>query len=220
VSVTVDDLSGPSAQRLTSFSDPGSQGELLSPLYFDAWMPGCCGGATIHSLRSLEDGRLLFRATGDAAGGSSAWAQAPNVRPALLRWAAFDGQVGSDGLDQGVVGWILYGGPQETRSRLEVRGPVEAAVDLNLGLSHAAGLVWVDDKSQAAGYEPAAGTPANPTQIWSLDGIAEAGQIGGFALRLTDYEGNPLLTIPVEGDRLVATRAQAAPGFSVTESRP
>src|SRR5438132_1042905 len=92
VAVTVDDLSAATPRRLASFTDPGSEGVLLGPSWFDTRQPGCCAGPTVHSLRALETGRLLYRATGDGEA-SAAWGEIPNARPALIRWAAFAGRI-------------------------------------------------------------------------------------------------------------------------------
>ena len=222
VSVTVDDLSAAAPRRLAAFSDPGSDGMLLGVAYFDARQPGCCAGPTLHSVRALESGRLLYRATGDAAGGSAAWAVVPNARPLLLRWAAFDGRIDEAAQGRGVVGYILYGSPEATLSRLELRATGKAAKsdDLNLGLSHDAGLVWVDAASQKAGYAPSAGGPEDPATIWSLNGVASPEKIGGFALRLLGFDGRPLATIPVTADRLATAGAKLAPGIALGDAGP
>jgi len=216
VSVTVDDLSAATPRRLASFTDPGSEGVLLGASWFDTRQPGCCAGPTVHSLRALETGRLLYRATGDGEA-SAAWGEVPNARPALIRWAAYDGRVDEAGRKRGVIGTIAYGSPQDTWSRVEIRwiGDPGKADDLALGLSHDAKLLWVDAASQQAGYAPSAGSPLDPAQIWSLDGVTAAAKIGGFSLRLLDFDGKALATIPVEGDRLALDRATLAAGFAL-----
>lgn len=216
VSVIVDDLSGETPNRLSSFSDPGSEGEILGETYFDISQPGCCAGPTIHSIRSLEDGKLLFRATGDSEAGSSAWAEAPNSKPRLIRWAAFDGVVDEAAANAGVVGYLSYGDLNGTMSRLEIK-TADNKDDMNTGLSHEAKLVWVDAKSQKSGHEPASGSPENPESIWSLDKISDPGKMGGFSLRLLNYDGHTLATVPVEADRLVAGQAKLGKGIPVSE---
>jgi len=220
VSVTVDDLTQAAPRRLAAFSDPGSEGVLLGQSYFDTRQPGCCAGPTIHSLRSLEDGKLLYRATGDGITGSAAWASAPNARPAVVRWAAFDGRVDEAALAKGVIGILSYGGPEGALSRVEIRVKGLDAEDLNLGLLHEAKLVWVDTATQKAGHPPAAGSAAYPEDIWSLDKVSAAAKISGFALRLLGYDGKPLATIPIAGDRLNAGRATLAKGVLLTEAPP
>jgi hypothetical protein len=217
VAVTVDDLSTATPRRLASFTDPGSDGVLIGALWFDTRQPGCCAGPTVHSLRALETGRLLYRATGDGEA-SAAWGEVPNARPALIRWAAYDGRVDEAARKRGVIGIVAYGSPQATLSRVELRstGDPGKADDLALGLSHEAKLLWVDAASQKAGYPPSAGSPPDPAQLWSLDGVTAAAKIGGFSLRLLDFDGKALATIPVEGDRLVAGRATLAAGFALT----
>ena len=216
VSVTVDDLSGEAPKRLSSFSDPGSEGEILGETYFDSSQPGCCAGPTIHSVRSLEDGKLLYRATGDGEAGSSAWAEAPNSKPHLVRWAAFDGLVDEAAANTGVVGYLSYGDLNGTLSRVEIKS-ADNKDDINTGLSHEAKLVWVDAKSQKSGHEPTSGSPENPESIWSLDKISDAQKFGGFALRLLNYDGRSLATIPIDADRLKPAQAKLGKGITVSE---
>ena len=121
-----------------------------------------------------------------------------------------------------MIGTLAYGSPEATLSRLELRATGEAAKadDLNLGLSHEARLLWIDAASQQAGYPPSAGAPADPAQIWSLDGVGAPETVGGFSLRLLDFDGRALATIPVAADRLAAARATLAPGIALDEARP
>ena len=94
------------------------------------------------------------------------------------------------------------------------------AEDLNLGLSHEAKLVWVDVVSQKHGHPANSGTPANGEDIWSLDGVSTPDKISGFAIRLLNYDGKPLATIPTTADRLVAARAKLAKGVALEEVHP
>ena len=222
VSVAIDDLSAAAPRRLAAFTDPGSEGVLLGERYFDTRQPGCCAGPTLHSVRVLETGRLLYRATGDDAAGSAAWAEVPNARPPLIRWAAFDGRVDEAAQKRGVIGTLAYGSIDATLSRLEVRATGKAAKvdDLNLGLSHEARLLWVDAASQKAGYPASAGSAENPATIWSLDGVATPEKVGGFALRLLDPDGHVLATIPVASDGLAATGVKPATGFALAPLSP
>jgi hypothetical protein len=222
VTVTIDDLSGATPKRLAEFTDPGSEGEVLAGEYFDSRMPGCCAGPTVHSVRVLETGRLLYRTTGDRDAGSVAWANIPNARPAIVRWAAFDGTVGTEDLGRGVIGTISYGSKAETLSKVQLRVAGEGlnAVDLNLGLSHEATLVWVDAVSQEKGYSPDSGTPAYGVDIWSLDGVSAPERIAGVSVRLLNYDGSPLATIPIEADRLVPERAELATGVTLEAAKP
>jgi hypothetical protein len=222
VSVTVDDISADPVQRLASFTDPGTEGDLLTPDFFDSWMPGCCGGPTVHYVRWPEDGKLLFRATGDGAAGTSAWALPPDSDPANVRWAAFDGSVGLQAMARRVVGTITYGTIGGPLARLEIRVTAKGTrpEDLNLGLSRAARLVWVDAVSQKRGHPPASGTPAHPQTIWSLDGVMAPEGISGFSLRLLGDDGTPLATIPVVADALEPERARLAKGIAVEGVSP
>ena len=219
ISVAVDDMSGESPKPLASFSDPGSEWAMLGDSYFDIRQPGCCAGPTVHAVRELETGKLLYNATGDAEGGSAAWAIAPNAGPRMVRWAAFDGRADEKASSEGVLGFLAYGSPEGMRSRLVVKGAKPLDVeDLSLGLSHEAKLIWVDAKSQNSGHAPAGGTAGDPENIWSLDGVKSSKSMGGFSLRLLDFEGRPLATIPITSDRLDITNAKLAPGISLVEN--
>ena len=88
---------------------------------------------------------------------------------------------------------------------------------MNTGLSHEAKLVWVDAKSQKSGHEPAPGSAVNPESIWSLDKISDPQKFGGFSLRLLNYDGHTLATVPVEADRLVAGQAKLGKGITLSE---
>ena len=219
ISVAVDDMSAESPKRLASFSNPGSEWAMLGESYFDIRQPGCCAGPTVHAVRELETGKLLYNATGDAEGGSAAWAIAPNAGPRMVRWAAFDGRTDEKAAGEGVLGQIAYGGLEGTRSHLVLKGAKPLDVeDLSLGLSHEARLVWVDAKSQKSGHAPAGGTAADPENIWSLDGVKSSESVGGFSLRLLDFGGHPLATIPIFSDCLDITKAKLAPGISLVEN--
>jgi hypothetical protein len=220
VSVAVDDLSAATPKRLAAFTDPGSEGDILGELYFDSRLPGCCAGPTIHTVRLLETGTLLFRATGDADEGSTAWATVPNAHPEIVRWAAFDGALDEARLSGGLIGIIRYGGPAGPLSQLELRlaGKAQDATDRNLGLSHEAKLLWVDAVSQKNGHPPATGSAANPETIWSLDKQADLAKLGGFSLAVVDYDGKRLATIPIKADRLDPTKAKLARGLKLVNA--
>lgn len=219
VSVTVDDLSAAQPKRLASFTDPGSEGDILGERYFASRMPGCCAGPTVHMVRVLETGLLLFRATGDADEASTAWATVPNAHPEIVRWAAFDGALDEEKLAGGLIGIVSYGGSDGALSRLELRlGKGGDATDRNLGLSHEAKLLWVDAVSQKQGHKPASGSAANPETIWSLDKVSDPAKVGGFSLALVDYDGKRLATIPIKDDRLDPTKAKLAAGLKLVSA--
>lgn len=220
VSVTVDDMSGDSPKRLATFSDPGSDGAMLGESYFDTRQPGCCGGPDVHSVHTLEDGKLLYRATGDGETGSSAWAIAPNAGPRMVRWASFDGRVEENAVKFGTIGFISYGNLDGALSKLVVKiePKTRDAEDMNLGMSHVAKLVWLDAATQKSGRAPASGTAEDPENIWSLDKVASADKIGGFSVRLGDYDGHTLATIPIVADRLDTADAKLAKGVALSEA--
>ena len=207
VSVTVDDLSGAKAKRLASFSDPGSYGQVIASRYFASTLPGCCDAPQLHRVRDLETGRALFRSTGPDPLGSSAWAEAPNAKPAVLRWAAFDGSFEGDNA-QGRLGRIVYGGPEGPISFVELRATLaeESFNDLWEGLAHNAVLLWRDPKAPADAGPPGSGEPGSPQPMWSADKLADAKRFGGFELLLM-LDDKQVAAIPVIADRLVPTRA-------------
>lgn len=207
VSFTIDDVSGKEPKRLSSFSDPGATGQIVGERYAVATMPGCCGGADIHRVHAAETGGALFRATGDVAMGSTAWAEAPNAKPRTVRWAAFDGEVAEKEAASGVLGHIAYGSDEGVMSVVELRAKARDD-DLALGLSHAAELVWIDPKARAENGPPSPGAADSPQAIWVIEGVVDPARLGGFSLALT-LENRRLLEIPIAADRLDASRAEA-----------
>jgi hypothetical protein len=211
VSVTVDDVSGKEPRRLASFSEPGAEGVMLGHRYFAAIMPGCCDSPQIHRVHVLETGRALFRSTGPDPAGSAAWAEVPNARPAIVRWAAFDGSVEQADAQHGLLGHISYGDNDGPLSALELRTRLRGEAYDNLweGVAHGAKLVWIDPKASRDSGGPSSGDPDSPKDIWATEGTKDAKQLGGFQLAIT-LDGKRLATIPIAGDRLVPSRANVA----------
>lgn len=210
VSVTVDDVSAKEPRRLASFSEPGSEGVLLGQRYFSAIMPGCCDSPEIHRVHVLETGQALFRSTGPSPAGTAAWAEVPNARPELLRWAAFDGEVPEADAKHGLLGHIAYGGNDGPLSVLELRTRLRGEAYDNLweGVAHNAKLVWLDPRASRDSGGPSSGEPESPKDIWAAEGTKDPKQLGGFQLALV-LDGKRLATIPIAGDRLVPSRAIA-----------
>lgn len=121
VAVTIDDLSTQAPRRLASFTDPGSDGHLVDQRYFASIQFGCCGGVDRHVVHATETGHLLFRSTGEGEMGRVGWVDMPNARPAIVRWAAFDGDVAEGDLARGMLGILAYGGDDGPLATLEVR---------------------------------------------------------------------------------------------------
>jgi len=210
VSVTVDDVSASAPRRLASFSEPGSEGAMLGRRYFSATMPGCCDSPQIHRVHVLETGRALFRSTGPDPAGTVAWAEVPNAKPEILRWAAFDGAVEEADAKHGLLGHIAYGGTDGPLSVLEVRTRLRGEAYDNLweGVAHNATLVWIDPRASKDSSGPSSGDPDSPKDIWATEGTKDLKQLGGFQLALV-LDGKRLVTIPVSGDRLMPSRAAA-----------
>ena len=210
VSVTVDDISGKEPRRLASFSEPGSEGVMLGHRYFSAIMPGCCDSTQIHRLHVLETGHALFRSTGPDPAGSAAWAEVPNARPAIVRWAAFDGEIEQADAQHGLLGRISYGGNDGPLSVVELRTRLRGEAYDNLweGVAHGAKLIWIDPRGTRDTGGPSSGDPDSPKDIWATEGTKDPKQLGGFQLALT-LEGKRLAAIPIAGDRLVPSRAIA-----------
>jgi hypothetical protein len=221
VSVTVDDLSGKEPKRLAAFSDPGDEGEVIVRRYFASTMPGCCDSPAVHRVRALETGRSLFRSTGPGDVGSVAWAEVPNARPAILRWAAFDGDLGDEQFKAGVLGFITYGGDDGATARVRVATSAgeDEHNDLWEGLAHGASLVWVDPKKTDDAGGESQGEAESPTQLWSLDGLSDPTKLGGFRLALM-LDKKRLALIPIMGDRLAIERATLAPKLSLAPAQP
>jgi len=221
VSVTVDDLSGKETKRLAEFSDPGAEGEVIARRYFAATMPGCCDSPEVHRVRALETGRELFRSTGPGDFGSAAWAEVPNSRPGIVRWAAFDGDVDEEQFKAGVLGTVTYGsdaGPI-SRIRISTSAGEDEHNDLWEGLAHGATLRWADPKHPADDVGETAGDPESPTALWSLEGVADPKQLRGFELKVL-IDGKLIASIPVVDDRLVVQGASLEKKFSLAPVQP
>jgi hypothetical protein len=210
VTVTVDDVSGKEARRLASFTEPGSEGVMLGHHYFSAIMPGCCDSPQIHRVHVLETGRALFRSTGPDPAGTAAWAEVPNARPAIVRWAAFDAAIEQADAQHGLLGRISYGDNDGPLSVLEVRTRLrgEAYDSLWEGVAHGAKLIWIDPRGTRDTGGPSSGDPDSPKDIWATEGTKDPRKLGGFQLVLT-LDGRRLAAIPIAGDRLAPSRAVA-----------
>jgi len=222
VMVTIDDLSGPTPHRLAEFTDPGAEGKLIDERYFSSTVFGCCGGVDRHRVRATETGVLLFLSTGAGDLGRVTWADIPNARPPLTRWAAFDGGVEEADLAKGVVGTLAYGGESgaTTAVRLRLKATREDLIEKNLELSSGAELGWIDGKRQGAppaGFQQ--GDVGSPIELWIDEGAKSPADIGGFVLALR-LGGHSLAVIPVTGDRLILGQARLAPGFSFVAVAP
>lgn len=218
VSVTIDDLSGATPRRLAEFTDPGSRGELVGERYFASTVSGCCGGSDKHVVRATETGRLLFKSTGPGELGRVVWADMPNARPPLTRWAAFNGDIDEDGLAHGVIGTLFYGGESGATSSLQIRmkAAKDALTEKNLELGTGADLVWIDGKHPSAKPEFQSGDVGSPATMWIAEGAKSAEQVGGFSLALRLGKAS-LAVIPILADHLVVREARLSPGISLTE---
>jgi hypothetical protein len=210
VTVTVDDVSAPDPRPLASFTEPGSEGVMLGHHYFSAIMPGCCDSPQIHRVHVLETGRALFRSTGPDPAGTAAWAEVPNARPAIVRWAAFDAAIDPVDAQHGLLGRISYGDNDGPLSVLEVRTRLRGEAYDNLweGVAHGARLIWIDPKGTRDTGGPSSGDPDSPKDIWATQGTKDPKQLGGFQVVLT-LDGRRLAAIPIADDRLVPSRAIA-----------
>jgi len=213
VSFEVQDLAAAEPKRLSSFTEPGTEGSIVAERYGVATMPGCCGGTDLHRVHALESGTLLFRSTGDGALGSAAWAEAPNAKPRTVRWAAFDGDVGGKEAAAGLLGRIVYGGDDGPLSTIELRSKARDD-DLAMGLAHNAVLVWIDPKADPKTAPPSSGTADSPQSLWVVEGVAEPARLGGFQLALM-LDKKRLATIPIAADRLAAKDAKTTGAVAV-----
>ncbi|HVJ44337.1 MAG TPA: hypothetical protein VM639_22735 [Dongiaceae bacterium] len=219
VSVTVDDMAGDKPKRLAAFQDLGADGVVAADRYFATTQPGCCGGADSHHVRLLESGKHLFQSTGPGPVGISAWASFPNARPEQIRWAAFAGIDDEALYKAGVLGTLTYGnetGPLTTLQVVRPKPPAEND-DLDLALANGAALLWIDSKEKVppvdptlANAGPAAGSPDSPKDIWSLEKVTAPADITGMVLAL-ELDGKRLISIPVEQDKLVPSKATIDP---------
>ena len=211
VTVTVDDVSSKDPRPLASFTEPGSEGVMLGHHYFSAIMPGCCDSPQIHRVHVLETGRALFRSTGPDPAGTAAWAEVPNARPAIVRWAAFDAAIEQADAQHGLLGRISYGDNDGPISVLEVRTRLRGEAYDNLweGVAHGAKLIWIDPRGTRDTGGPSSGDPDSPKDIWATEGTKDPKKLGGFQIVLT-LDGRRLAAIPIADDRLVPSRANVA----------
>ena len=221
VSVTIDDLSGTEPRRLAEFTDPGSRGELVGERYFASTVFGWCGAPDRHVVHPTETGRLLFRSTGPGELGRVAWADMPNARPPLIRWAAFNGDIDEDSLAHGVIGTLFYGGEGGATSSLQVKmkAPKDALTEKNLELSSGADLAWIDGKHPDGKPVFQQGDLGSPATMWVAEGAKSAEQVGGFSLAFR-LGKTSLAIIPVVADHFSVREARLSPGISLIEITP
>ncbi len=219
VSVTIDDMGDTNSERI-SFKDRGEDGAVVAERYFSTTTPGCCGNPDTHHVRLLETGQHLFQSTGPGPVGITAWAEFPEARPFQIRWAAF-GPVPSKAQNDGsVLGKITYGNDDGPLSTVVLSRPQRAYKDnLDLALTSGATLLWVDSKEKLSEMEilyhenPSSGTPDTPRAVWPPDNKeADPANVRGLVLAL-ELDGKRLISIPVEGDKLVADKATIHQGL-------
>lgn len=215
VTVSVDGLSTGALKRITTFTDPGQSGVVVASTYFASTLPGCCDAPEIHAVRLLETGAALFTATGPDDTGSTGWVEAPNSKPRITRWAAFNGVTKEGDDKRGILGTITYGGPGGALSTVQVSTPKpDQYDDLWEGLAHDASFLWLDPKAKGDNAKPGAGVPGSPYSIWALDKLTDPQKFGGFQLVLV-LGDKRLAFIPVEHDRLVLKGSVVSPRISL-----
>lgn len=223
VSVTVDDMGGDKAQRLASFEDPGEDGVIVADRYFVTTSPGCCAAPDSHHVRLLETGQHLFRSTGPGIAGITAWAEFPNARPNQVRWAAYaGGAVDESELNDGVLGTLTYGNDKGPLSTLFVTQSQKPATDeiLDIDLASGAKLLWIDSQEKVpannnlANAGPSSGAPGSPKSIWSLENVTDSAKVTGMVLVL-ELDGKTLISIPVDGDKLMMDQATINPALAL-----
>lgn len=223
VTVGIDDVSGATPKRLVSFTDPGAEGRILADRYFVTTQTGCCDELTVHHVRFLETGTLLFRSTGRETSRGMGWMEAPNTP--IRRWAAIDGKVTEAEWKRGIVGRVRYGDDNGVMSVVEISAEPDSEVhqDYSQGFGHATEPEWFDRNRKPGSdldYRASAGEAGSPHIIWSLDGAkAPVKAVGGFELRLRmlyePADAPPFATIPVEGDALQPEKARALKGLTL-----
>ncbi len=219
VSFTLDDLDAATPRRLSAYSDPGVEGTLLGERYTAATLPGCCAAPNRHWVRVAETGRLLFTSTGPEAPGTAAWAEVPNARPALRRWAALDAAPEEAAFrTRRVVATLAYGTEEGRLFRIEIRQSRGDAADLNLELGDGARLLWLDPRAGRRAAAADSGTAGSGYPLWSLEGTPRDRSLSGFALRLVLADRRVIATIPIAADRLDWRHATLAPGILLAEA--
>lgn len=221
VNVTVDDMNGEKTQRLTSFKDPGQDGAVIADRYFATTTPDFWGDGDTHHVRWLDTGQYLFQSLGRGPTGITAWAEFPNKQSLQIRWAALGPAPNAVESDAGVIGTIMYGNDNGPLSTVLIAVPQQQAQDgsldmtlhgdMWLALTKGARLLWIDSQEKAptsdspANAGPSSGTPDSPKNILSLTNVTDPAQVTGLALAL-ELDGKRLISIPVEGDKLMAKK--------------
>jgi hypothetical protein len=217
IAITIEDLSGATAKRLASYTDPGALADILGD-YSVATFPGCCGGADIHRVRYMENGRALFRSTGPMPMGSAAWAEAPNAKPRTVRWAALDCDTDEKDIATRFIGRLLYGGDAGKLSSIDIVLKGQSEYDETwLPLAHDAIVQWLDAKADPATDGPSSGTAEAPKSIWALDGVSDPAKLTGFKVIVT-VDGKEMMSVPVVADRLDIGKASVAEGLLLSAS--
>jgi hypothetical protein len=213
VTAYVRDLSQPKPRLLATIKAPGSLAAVVADRYLATTVLGCCGGADRHQLHALETGRPLFRASGPAPTGISAFFEPTNNRPRRVRWAALEGGLSKQPYK--VLARLTYGSDEGPISTLLLSGTREKDEEwLEDRLAGMAELAWT-----GAGIKPGdEGTAARPADAWDLDERTPTKPIGGMTLtlRLGDTE---LLAIPVTADRLDLAAARIDPSLALRSER-
>lgn len=224
VTVGIDDMSGTTAKRLVSFTDPGAEGRILADRYFITMQTGCCDELTVHHVRFLETGKLLFRSTGRETSRGIGWMEAPNTQ--IRRWAAVDGKTTQAEWKRGLVGRVRYGDNTGVLSTIEISAEPDSEIhqDYAMAFGQATEPQWFDRNRKAGGdadYRASAGEAGSPHVIWSLDGAnAPVKVVGGFELQLRvlhePADTPPFVVIPIEADVQQAEKATGIKGLKVT----
>ncbi len=222
VNVSVDDMNGGKTQRLASFKDPGQDGAVIADRYFATTTPDLWGYGDTHHVRWLGTGKHLFQSLGRGATGITAWAEFPNKQSLQIRWAALGPTPNDVESDAGVIGTIVYGNDNGPLSTVLIAIPQQQAQDGSLDmtlhgtmwltLTKGARLLWIDSQEKRSRYNslanagPSSGTPDSPKSIWSLANVTDPAKVSGLVLAL-ELDGERLISIPVEGDKLMADKA-------------
>lgn len=204
VTAAIWDLAAPAPVLLARITAPGSIGAVVAQRYLAATQQGCCGAPDLNRIFGIETGRFLFRSTGTAPLGASAWLELRRTGPALTRWAAFDAGAHEAGEKRvGVVGRITYGSDAGAIAAVTLLGKGHLQ-GLDTELAESARVVWrVDGETPDPGYGP----PDRATPLRPPAGLSEAPPVSGAAIQLM-LEGEILATLPVAGDQLDIGRAR------------
>jgi len=192
-------------KRAWTFRTSGAAGEAREDNLYRVERPGCCGARDLSVFFSLLDGRELFDSDAPILA-----IDVPNSP--LRRFAGYHDTMAASPSKESeknarVIGALSYGSDRAPAKRILVIA-AEPKSDGN-GAVKKLSIVSAGKEIEGDRFD-----------LWSADKGADAGKIGGFAIRARAFaEPDFLFEIPVEADRLAIEKATLGKGITLEEAR-